>query len=247
MNVLKIYCGTLFVSVLLLIPSLICGCAVSNIFSGIGCSGIAAALMAIFLEWENLQKNAKAKSLYFEPFYNHLIVTFERILWFYDRLNDPEFDWDCADDVYFSMDYMLAVNPKYQNRSLIYAEAVAELKSIGEKYDFQKVKSLPPKDKHKITRLFRLVAIGSKNLLVDANAVLKDKIYLENQGYLSAEDNAQMNFDISVSIGIMLKKDKSYKIAIDSLINIADQLRKKGTYNDCVTVGLHGQISINDL
>ena len=52
----KIYIITIIVSVLLLIPALICENPVLNTFSSIGCSGIAAAIMAIFLEKANTKR-----------------------------------------------------------------------------------------------------------------------------------------------------------------------------------------------
>ena len=76
MKNLKVSFITRLASILLLIPSLYCECSYSNlqplydVLSGIGCSGIAAAIMAIFLEYANngreQEKFKNVKSLYFK-------------------------------------------------------------------------------------------------------------------------------------------------------------------------------------
>ena len=103
MKNLKIYIITILGSMLLFVPSLVCECSHSNlqplynVFSGIGCSGIAAAIMAIFLDYSNnrreQEKLKKAKSLYFKQIYDQLIMVVERILWFNERLQDADFNW----------------------------------------------------------------------------------------------------------------------------------------------------------
>ena len=57
--------------------------------------------MAIILEYANnrreQEKLEKAKSLYFKQLYNQLIMMVERILWFNERLDDADFNWDLQD------------------------------------------------------------------------------------------------------------------------------------------------------
>ena len=52
----KIYIWTIVISLLLLIPACIWNCNIMTILSGIGCSGIAAAIMAIFLDMASLKR-----------------------------------------------------------------------------------------------------------------------------------------------------------------------------------------------
>jgi hypothetical protein len=52
----KIYIWTIVISLLLLIPACIWDYNILTILSGIGCSGIAAAIMAIFLDLATLKK-----------------------------------------------------------------------------------------------------------------------------------------------------------------------------------------------
>ena len=93
----KIYIWTIVISLLLLIPACIWNCNIMTILSGIGCSGIAAAIMAIFLDMASLkrenERKAKTRAIYFRELKEQLKMMIERILWFDERLNE-NFDWD---------------------------------------------------------------------------------------------------------------------------------------------------------
>ena len=107
MRDLGIYVIAIIISALFLVPSLICKCPVFDTLSGIGCSGIAAAVMAIFLERANAkrecERTAMAKSLYFKQLYDQLIMMIERILWLDERLKDDNFNWNLPDQTYSTM------------------------------------------------------------------------------------------------------------------------------------------------
>ena len=57
----KIYIWTIIISLLILIPDFVWDCNISTILSSIGCSGIAAAIMAFFLESASINKERKEK------------------------------------------------------------------------------------------------------------------------------------------------------------------------------------------
>ena len=57
----KIYIWTIIISLLILIPDFVWDCNISTILSSIGCSGIAAAIMAFFLESASIKKEKKRK------------------------------------------------------------------------------------------------------------------------------------------------------------------------------------------
>lgn len=86
----KIYIWTIIISLLLLIPACIWDHNILTIISGIGCSGIAAAIMAVFLESAALKKEKerkiKARAIYFREVKDQLKMMIERILWFDQRL-----------------------------------------------------------------------------------------------------------------------------------------------------------------
>lgn len=251
MKNIGIYIITFIISLIMIIFSLLFTCSFTNVLSGIGCSGFAAAIMAIFLERANdkreSEKITKAKALYFKRLYDQLIIAIERIIWFNERLKDDSFEWEYSDDVYSTMNYMAAMSEKYPSYSLDYDEAIKKLKDIGERYSLDNIKLLDEKEAHKVNRLFQIVAAGSSYLLKEAKIINDNMLILDIEDYISIEENEKILNDISIAVGLMLKTDKNYKVAIVSLISAIETLRKIGKYTNGVDVGLHGSISLSEL
>ena len=71
----KFYIITLIISLLLMMPScFISDCGWVNLLSSIGCSGFAAAVMAIFLEKNMEKRKERFKETYFYPLFNELNI-----------------------------------------------------------------------------------------------------------------------------------------------------------------------------
>ena len=258
MKNLKMYFITILASILLLVPSLYCECSYSNlqplydILSGIGCSGIAAAIIAIFLEYANnrreQEKLKKAKSLYFKQLYDQLIMLIERFLWFNDRLKDADFNWNLRDYVYSTLNYMVAMGTCYSETTQTYDDAINKLKKIGEKYNLENIKTIAESERHKVTRLFQIVAASSSYLLNEANAIKDNKLTLDIMDYMSMDENKDIMIDISFFIAIMSKTDKNYQVAVDSLINVTERVREIGQYpKGDIRIGLHGSFPMSEL
>lgn len=258
MKNLKIYIITILGSMLLFVPSLVCECSHSNlqplynVFSGIGCSGIAAAIMAIFLDYSNnrreQEKLKKAKSLYFKQIYDQLIMVVERILWFNERLQDADFNWNLQDYDYSSFGYMVGIGSRYPETTLPYDAAINKLKDIGVKYNIDNIKTIAESDKYKITRLFQIVAASSSYLLNEANAIKNNKLTLDIIDYMSLDENKGIMFDISLFITLMGKPDKNYQAAVNALIRVTERIREIGQYpKDDIRIGLRGSFPMSDL
>lgn len=258
MKNLKIYIITILGSMLLFVPSLVCECSHSNlqplynVFSGIGCSGIAAAIMAIFLDYSNnrreQEKLKKAKSLYFKQIYDQLIMVVERILWFNERLQDADFNWNLRDYDYSSFGYMVGIGSRYPETTLPYDTAINKLKDIGVKYNIDNIKTIAESDKYKITRLFQIVAASSSYLLNEANAIKNNKLTLDIIDYMSLDENKGIMFDISLFITFMGKPNKNYQAAVNALISVTERIREIGQYpKDDIRIGLHGSFPMSDL
>lgn len=258
MKNLKIYIITILGSMLLFVPSLVCECSHSNlqplynVFSGIGCSGIAAAIMAIFLDYSNnrreQEKLKKAKSLYFKQIYDQLIMVVERILWFNERLQDADFNWNLQDYDYSSFGYMVGIGSQYPETTLPYDAAINKLKDIGVKYNIDNIKTIAESDKYKITRLFQIVAASSSYLLNEANAIKNNKLTLDIIDYMSLDENKGIMFDISLFITLMGKPNKNYQAAVNALISVTERIREIGQYpKDDIRIGLRGSFPMSDL
>lgn len=255
----KVYIITLLISTALLLPSFFYNssqstdyCPLLSVLSGIGCSGIAAAIMAIFLEYTNnkreQEKLKRAKTLYFRQIYDQLVMMIERTLWFYERLPESSFNWDLPDYVYSTLKYMVGMSTRFPERSLTYAEAINMLKDVGEKFNLDNIKQLGENEKHKINRLFQIVAASASYLLNEANSIKDNKLILDVEEYMGLDQNKSIMFDISFFVTLMAKPDKNYQAAVESLIRVTEQIRKIGMYprND-IRVGLHGSFPMNEI
>lgn len=252
MRDLGIYVIAIIISALFLVPSLICKCPVFDTLSGIGCSGIAAAVMAIFLERANAkrerERTAKAKSLYFKQLYDQLIMMIERILWFDERLKDDNFNWNLPDQTYSTMSYMVEASRLYKEYSLAYDDAVDKLRSIGEKYNLDNIKRFSEEGVNKVNRLFQIVAASSSYLLNEANAIKNNKLTLDIIDYMSLDENKGIMFDISLFITLMGKPNKNYQAAVNALISVTERIREIGQYpKGDIRIGLHGSFPMSEL
>lgn len=207
--------------------------------------------MAIFLDRSNSKREkerlTKAKSLYFSQLYDQLIMMAENILWYNERLADDSFDWNMDENAYYTIEYRIKMSSRYPTQLLDYEEAINRLRTIGEKYSIDNIKSLNQQEIYKINRMFQIVAAGATHLLVEAKAVSENKLILEIEDYLSIEDNKNIMFNISLAIGLMPKTDKNYKAVVECLINAIDALREIGNYTNNISTGLHGSISVTEL
>lgn len=245
-----LYFITCVVSVAFILPSLLCNNTITNVLSGIGCSGIAAGAMAIFLELaENKrarQRILKERQIYFYEIHSQLMMMIERLLWLNDRLED-DFNWELDPYEYFSLRYMVFSHDISQEKTISFQEAVEVLTDIGKKYNLENIKRLSNEQRAKVQKMFLIVASSSLYLLKEINAVENNKLLLDIEEFISIEEVKQLRFEISMAVEIMEKTDKNYETAIRCLLSATKKIREIGDYNDSVRVGLHGSIEMAEL
>lgn len=248
----KLYIIITIISLILMIPGCIWNCSVLNMISSIGCSGIAASIMAIYIERNSERKEelrlAKARTLYFKSINNQLNMIFERIMWFDARMNDSRFNWSLQPHEYSTLKYMLGANTIYKERgTLSFDEAEERLKKIGKKYNLEEQKKMTQEELGKVQKMFRIIACSSNYLLNAANEIKENKLTLEIVDYMDMDKIDSLLNDISFGIGLMDSPDKNYGAAIDSLLSASKIIREVGQYTDNIRIGLHGSIQINEL
>lgn len=248
----KLYIIISIISLILMIPGCIWNCSVLNMFSSIGCSGIAASIMAIYIDRNSERKEelrlAKARTLYFKSINSQLNMIFERIMWFDARMNESQFNWSLQPHEYSTLKYMLGANTIYKERgTLSFDEAEKRLKKIGEKYNLEEQKKMTKEELGKVQKMFRIIASSSNYLLNAANEIKENKLTLEIADYMDMDKIDSLLNDISFGIGLMDSPDKNYAAAIDSLLSASKIIREVGQYTDTIRIGLHGSIQINEL
>lgn len=246
----RVYLITIFISIILIIPLCFSNSIIFSVLSSIGCSGIAAALMAIFLDIkidnDTKRKIKKAKGTYFHKLYDELVFIMQRILWFEERMNDIDFNWDLPLEEYSSLRYMV-FSSKYPTEELIFSEAVKRLKICSDKYSLENLKLFSIKDREKINKMFSIISASGKFLIEYANNIKQNEIILDIENYLSLDKINSIYFNIGISLEIMRKNDKNYSLAIDLIINAAQDIRTECGFSGNIKVALMGTIPSNSI
>lgn len=247
----KIYIWTIVISVLLLIPACIWDCSILTILSGIGCSGVAAAIMAIFLDIESLKKEnerkARMRAIYFRELKQQLKMMLERILWFDERLNE-NFDWDQDPSLYMTLQYMLYVNQQYSKEEEIsFEEAEKRLNALKDKYSLDQQASMKSDYLLKVQKMFFILGTSGIELLSEVNSLKERRIELDTEDYISLDEINNMCFHIPLSISLMLKPNKNYGTAILLLVLAYKTICTVGNYTDKISIGLHGTIKLTEI
>ena len=248
----KIYIWTIVISIVLMIPSCFFDCGVVTLLSGIGCSGFAAAIMAIFLDISSFrreqERQQKAKSLFFNNINNQITMLIERVLWFNERIDDQGFDWTLDIPVYSTLQYMIFASQNYKSEGTItFDSAVEKLNEIGDNFDLEHQAHMPANKLGKVQKMFGILAYSCTYLLAEANSIKDNRLELDTEGYMTLEESEKLAFDVSFIVAIMGKPQKNYKAAISSLITIAKLVRSIGNYNDSIRLGLHGSFAMNEI
>ena len=248
----KLYIITSIISVLLMIPSCFCPGNIATIFSNIGCSGITASIMAIYIE-RNAEKREqkrieKARHIYFKALNEQLNMLFERILWFDERMDDPDFNWKLNPKEYSTVNYMVWADTTYKkDKEMTISEATLLLREIGEKYNLENQKNMPQEKLLCVHKMFMILAYSCGYLLNEAKVIKENKLLLETEGYISLDDVKSLLFDISLGVGLMNNAGKNYSVAIDLLISASEIVRRVGNYEGGIRTGLHGSVQISNL
>ena len=245
----KIYIVTLIASLLFVATAIIWpGCPTTTILSGIGCSGIAAAIMAIFLERSSNareeEQRKRATNLYFREMNSQLTMLIEKLIWLEERLADEHFKWDYPTETYNTFRYMIAASRMGKDRTITFDEAEKILEDIGHKYDLEGIKKLTVEEKQHVEKMFEIVSNGAKYLLNETIALKRDQLTLNAEGYASIEDTKDTIYYISTFLEIAAAKDYNYKIAVDSLLHAVKRIRKIGEFTNNINVGMHGTINL---
>lgn len=248
----RIYTISSIIAIAMMIPSCIWKYSVLDLFSGVGCSIIAASIMALYMERNNekkkILKSEKMRNLYFKNINNELNMIFERIMWFDDRIDDPQFDWSRPAKEYSSFKYMIWASTNYgEGETLQFSEAEKRLKKIAEKYNLDRQREMTEEELIKVQKMFSIIACSGIHLYREAKTIEENKLHLNKENYLAIDKIDSLLFNISFAIELFALPNKNYSIAINELLGAARIVREVGQYIDDIHIRLHGSVSINEL
>lgn len=225
---------------------------VSTILVGVGCSGIAAALMsfALLIRDNNAKKEQieRDRKTLLQRIYSELKYILQRILWFDARMDDDSFNWSYPDEQYATLKYMVYASKEYkESPNPTYDEIKNTLEVITKKYDLEAQKTFDEHMQKKTEKMFRIIGSNSSELLKALELLVDNKLMMNQIGYISLDDIESLRFNILCAIGIMRKPQKNYGVAVKLLLTAYNTIRETGNYSDELTISLQGSFGFSEL
>lgn len=225
---------------------------VSSILIGIGCSAITAALMAIFIEIKDKREyNKKIKSnrkLYFEKLNSEVKMLIQRILWFDERFNDEEFNWNLDKNVYNSLQFMLFTFKEYPSDHVVsYEEAEHKIKECEEKYGYPQYCEYDEDTQNRINRMFSIISDSAGTLKGILIRMLFNDIELASEDYISLSDLESLRFDLLGGIELLSNPGKNYAAGLRMIMAASKKIRLIGGYSDSIRICLQGTVGMDEL
>ena len=225
---------TLFVSLVLVCSSFVTKqtTKITSILEGIGCSGIAAALVAVFLERQENRKLKTKINSYFSNLHENLKLAIEHLIWLSDRFEDNKIEWNLPIEKMISYKFNLSESDKARPVSMKHSDAVSKLVSIGEKFSLNNISHFRDEEVEKISKLFTIVLQDLIPVMKELNSLKSNALTLQTLDYLSQEELDQLIFDLSLSVTIMSRKDKNYNVAVLKLKSAFSTIHNKGKFSN---------------
>ncbi len=247
MNI-KLYIATIIISILLMLPS----CLLSpenpwlNLLSGIGCSGVAAAIMSIFIDLAERKRLAKFRKQYFGPLFNELGMFIGRLLWIDEHISDTSINWYLSPDSYYKVEFIpVASKVADKKTKLTFGEAKKKVIKISEKYSTKNGSHLSKKDMDRIHQMFLILSSGCLNMVNEVVKIYSNEVELVSRGYISLEDIKRIRTDIS--LGVTRLQNTNYSEGINKIFSVYDLIRKIGDFSDFIDIRWSFSVTANEI
>ncbi len=186
-----IYGITLLVSIFLIVVSFCPGGyeAAGTVLLSIGCSGVAAAIMAIFLEISSVKNKKEQEEFfrytYFNDLNQQLKKLFERLLWFDKTLGNVDISKDM--DYYLSLDFISEAEMLDVYETITFKEADLRIQKLFEKYKEEKWNDNEI-TWEQINRVLQIIGRASVGVTYEIDRLKDDKFELIQRGIIDAND-----------------------------------------------------------
>lgn len=247
----KIYIWTIVISTAFIIPGCIVSYPVLNVLSSIGCSGIAAAIMAIFIEnhTKNQQETIKkkARKAYFQELHGQLKMMLERIVWFDERMDDVQFDWGKNPIEYSSLKYMIWASENYSEYNMSYNDIRGTLLKIADKYNLEHQENMSTNEKIKVYKMFNILGVSGTEIVRQIEIIDANKLMLDMEDYISLDDISGLYSSIRMAVFLMMSNGKNYGVSVSQLLSAYDKMSSYCDGDKSFRIGMHGSISWKEL
>lgn len=235
-----IYVGTVLTSIGLILFSFIpYGWKVwENILVSIGCSGIAAAIMAIFLELNDEKKVKNRREQLRQTFLagldDELRHLFERVLWF-DNILD-KIDLSKEIEYYLSINFISEAHSAGYYRQTSLDECESEIKQICKKYELEALRGRDSETRSKIQKMFFIIGSASMSIITELDIIKRNQMFLITNDIFSIEELNEIYVCTENHVELLRTPDTNYGGALEFLLSAYKKTHEMGHFNQNIMI-----------
>ena len=218
-----VYVITIVVSIALIISPLI-PCiegVLETILVSIGCSGIAAAVMSIFLDLRNMvrekRKKEQLRQVFLYGLYKELQHLFERVIWFDNVFEKLILDKDI--DYYLSLDFIRDAHSCGYYKQTSIEECKQEIETIIEKYIDDNWKNQDDDTCNKIKKMFCIIGTASDLISTEKDIITRNQMYLVTSDILTINEIRDIHTYIDKFVELLKLQKANYGAALRFLFD----------------------------
>lgn len=229
-KLLLIYILSLVVSVVLIVPFCINKeCIIFIVLESIGCSGVAASLLAIFIyAFESKKKQNEVqhyKEFYIKPLYDDFVILIEKLLWVSEFIDSPAVNWTLPLESYTKVEFQLYVDHNFKSKNVYsFDDVKLKLNEFGNKYNQSNYLLLNAVEKTKIKKVFSIILVNMRHLISSINTLVEQRLFLDYLNIISLENIDTISRQINLVCYIFEKENTNYESAIKLLLASFDMI-----------------------
>lgn len=226
----------------------------SAVLAAIGESALAAVLFAVLVEIVQRRihrhKRERTKAVFFEKMRNEVMRVLGRIMWFSECLGESNFNWTLQESEYWTLDGLIWLDQQHGKSHLSYQEGLSRLEFLRQRFSVDAIKGLPDPEKEKIIKMFRIIAVGSTDMIKLASAIGDQRLTLAIEEMMSLEDTENMVWKANSAVGFMINKretPKNYGLCITWLLDLLKTVEDENVRKNGFSVEVCGGVSPAEL
>lgn len=205
-----------------------------NILISIGCSGITAAIMAIFLELYDEKKERSRKKqlrkIFFLGIEQELRQLFERVLWFDHVLDKIDLTKDI--EYYLPLDFICEAHTVGYYRQATLDECEEEIELICNKYQMESLRNKDFETRSKIQKMFSIIGAASMPIMTELDNIKKNQYFLIMDNIFSSEELNEIYISIGRNVELLSTPDTAYGVALMFLLGAYKRIHRWGKYEN---------------
>lgn len=205
-----------------------------NVLISIGCSGITAAIMAIFLERYDEKKEKsrreQLRKIFLLSLNQELKHLFERTLWFDHVLDKIDLSKDI--EYYLGLDFIREVHTAGYYRQALLDECEGEIEQICNKYLMESLTSKEVETRTKIQKMFSVIGSASMSIITELDNIKRNQIFLITDNIFSSEELKEIYILIGENVELLTTPDTAYGVPLIMLLDGYKKIHRWGQFEN---------------